>query len=88
MQQLIPSCVPAFATPHRPPSRASTRSRSPQLLLRLLVAVRDKPVQETARLALCPAVLLGLGEFLLEVLLGFFLGLLVVVVIRWERQSV
>ena len=82
MQRLILSSVLAFTAPPRQPLRASTRSRSPQLLLRLPVPVRNKPVQETARFALCPAVLLGLVEFLLEVLLGFFVGFVVVVVVR------
>lgn len=85
----ILSFPPRFSQPHSsasgPLSRPPTRSRSPQLLLRLLVPMRNKPVQETARLALCPAVLLRLGEFLFEVLLGLFVRFFVVMVVRWER---
>ena len=46
----------------------------------------NQAVQETARLALGPAILLRFGEFFLEVLLGLFVGFIVIVVIRWSCQ--
>lgn len=55
-----------------------------KLLLRLLVPVLDQLVEETARFPLGPTVLLRFGELFFEVLLGFFVGFFVAVVVGWE----
>jgi hypothetical protein len=53
-----------------------------QLLLRLLIPVRNQLVQEAAGLALVVAVFFGLFDLLLQVLVGLFIGLIGGVV-RW-----
>lgn len=49
--------------------------------------MHDQFVEEAPWLTLGPAVLLGFGEFLLEVLLGFFVGFVVGVVVGWEGRG-
>lgn len=75
---------PTRAAPTRAP-RTATASIL-HLLLRLFVPMRNQPVQETTRLAFRPAMFLGFGEFFLQMLLGFFVCFVVVVVVRWEER--
>ena len=85
------SLYPPFPSPSTLCAR--TRARTPtgglEFLLRLLISVRNESVQETARLALRPAMLLRLGEFFLEMLLRFFVCFFVVMVVRYiERRGI
>ena len=58
-----------------------------QLLLRLLIPVRNQLVQEAAGLALVVAVFFGLFDLLLQMLVGLFIGF-VGGIVRWgERVS-
>lgn len=48
--------------------------------------MHDQLVEETPRLALRPAILLGFGKLFLEVLLRFLVGFVVGVVVGWSTM--